>query len=161
MNNKEIVDLIIGAYDVELARYANRVNEIEMTTIASTIQGLSINIDFHTFFTAGNISKLVDTVFETVLIRDFVLNLTYRANIVCGTMQADMNEYIESLVNSISSLSFEPDSDTASLIPKTIQEGLYVNETPLLNILKYNRWLLVLFTVLVNYDKTLIHKLSN
>lgn len=119
----------------------------------------------HNFFNPTNLTNLCISIFEKEIIRNFVLGLSGRILLSLNSLQLGYEErtyvddlrtiVIESVMDITSSnISNEEDIDAHknSLIPKHIQESIYVDREVLTNCLNSNSWLVILFLVFFTID---------
>ena len=108
------------------------------------------------FFSSAALVNLSDRVFQDTIFLNMVLNCTARLNMSLFLQGPDVwDELLETIVNTIASLPKPGNADyrdAVVVMPRDMHAGLYIDPVTLTEFMKFNRWAVWVFLVLLYAD---------
>lgn len=138
-----LIPLVIETFDEELSKFSDS-PELLSHVINYYIKK-SATLNFHSFFITRSLEIIVSEVFNDPVLRDFILNLTIKCNILVNL------EKIDDDITLIIENAIKPGENT--LIPEIVVKSIRPT-TSVRKLLDDNDWLLFLFITIVFFDKS-------
>jgi hypothetical protein len=152
----ESITTIIESFDIEISRLS--LNEKSLASVVELITNYYYNRDIYSFFALRNVKGYSEDLLNNVIYRDFILNLTDRVNILLLWDKKILDSLISNLVDGICRNKVNPSVQNNSLLVKEINESLYMSPDGLKNLLKDNVWLVILFLLIMFFQKSVTYK---
>jgi hypothetical protein len=111
----------------------NSIGNIEIKGFMHRTVGV---MKLHTVFTTHQLDLLVKTVFSSAQLRDFVMCITDKFQILYGDQQI-----VNTIARAVSNTATTSSEYSLSLIPDHIAQNMQVNETVIRSTLQQNKWL--------------------
>lgn len=140
----DLISLMINTFDEEITKLS--VEQDILGEVVEFYMKQSIGKNYHSFFINRNLTILTSEIFESPEIRDFVLNLTIKINILLHLEKYDASEIYNIIATAVT-----PSNDT--LIPALVS-GAIKPTIDIKSTLANNDWLLVTFITIVFFEKS-------
>lgn len=156
LNFQIVIEAVVESFDVEISKLKN--NENMLLNVVESITGFYYAKDLHTFFILANLDKTVKDIYLSAILRDFILNLTDRVSFKMALSDISNDSLINAIVESVCRNKVNPRISNNSLINVELNESLYVSPEALTALLQDNFWLMVLFILIIFFQKTQVYE---
>ena len=152
-------DIVISSFDTEIARY--NINPDVATDMIETMANYYHTVKWYNFFISANVSNYAIDIFSNSRLRDLMLNLQSRVELLTTMLHIDLDEVINGIVSSNQTAVMGSRSNSNSLIPADVMESIFVEPTALGNMLRSNHWLMLFYVLLLYFDRTVTYSVLN
>jgi hypothetical protein len=144
----QFTNTVVESTDIELTRLLNPKHQ---AMVLDWLLGLYHQSNYFSLFTLVSLKTLTEEIFESIVIRDFILNVTERTSAALPYSNADEDRLIETIVRSVCR---NKTDNGNSLIIKEIIDSIHINPEVLGSCLRDNFWLIVIYTLSIHFHRT-------
>lgn len=146
---KMIQDLVVESMDIEFTRV---VGEKHQMVVFDFLHRLHLTTNWYSFFLPINLVNLSREIYESEVLRDFILNLSERVSLGLAFQEFNLTYLINSIVVATCRTKINPQGNHKSLIPEQINQTIYVNQDHVRACLKDNFWLLIAYLMIKEFN---------
>ncbi len=151
-------EIIITQLDAQLLSYIQTGRVKEAAAISDFLNGYCRGQYFHTMLHPKVLKNTVSDIFESEIIRDFILDLTDRVALLVQQREGVVPSLVGSISKGICVNKVKTENENMSLIPSFIQDSMHLDETSISSLLGDNFWLVVLITTTVFFNSSLLFR---
>lgn len=153
-----VSELIIESMDIEFSRV---IGEKQQMIVFDFLHRLYLSTDLYSFFLPINLVNLSHEIYESEVLRDFILNLSERVSIGLAYRDFNLTYLINSIVVATCRNKMNPRGNHKSLIPEQINQTIYVDQDHVRACLKDNFWLLITYLMIKEFNTSQVFHSSN
>jgi hypothetical protein len=146
-----VTDTICVSFDIEVSKIKDlkRINEI-----IDSFMSMYHTQNLYSFFVLSNLKKLASDTSSNATIRDIILNTTESVMVKLTLEGFDWDKVTYGLADGVVKNKVNYSSSNYSLLAKEINESLFINRDTLRSCLDDNRWLSVLYILIMFFQST-------
>ena len=145
-----MASIVVQAIDVEFARL---VNASERESVSVWLTDFYINTKLHTMFVERHIAGVVENIFGDIPVRDYILTLTDRINILLTLDDLSRASIIETLVIGFTLSRYEGTA-SLSVMPLGIATAIKIDYDAAIMFLNDNAWYVTLILIFLFFERS-------